>query len=356
MYIGQFLVELNFFFSWFNIAGIYASCIMVFTLFIIRSNYLVKLNPSVNTNKFFLGLLIGGLVSVLTAIILTTTSYMLFSTVLEVTECTLDKERASISGVEQNPKQLNNLNTNPHYTSGQDINYKYNTVKVTGKVISNKYGRIITFVGIIFLIVGGGYAFTTINLGFWGSFGAMSVGIGIPEEYTKGLAGLLILYLIFENDSLSEGQFKKTLLAAFGIAGLGFGALEALKYFGLYAKNNLEFDWYLLRATWCVTLHGAWAVITGALIITLLPKDPKLIKEKKGEIFGCLLLASIPTAIAHGLYNTTCFEIKSPSGFFGGFGLIPLLVGILSISTAIIVIETSLDDKNGELKPEQSFT
>jgi RsiW-degrading membrane proteinase PrsW (M82 family) len=149
--------------------------------------------------------------------------------------------------------------------------------------------------------------------------------------------------MVFDTKSLSEVQFRRAVLAAFAIAGLGFGAGEALKYFGTYAKEDAGAFWYGVRAVWCVTLHGAWTLIVGAMLSTSLPQDPKLLENKKADTFFMLLLASVPTAIAHGLYNTCCKQGE----------ILPWIVGGLSLFVAFEVVEAFLEEKQEEPKPEQ---
>jgi len=178
------------------------------------------------------------------------------------------------------------------------------------------------------LIIGAGYACTLLQLGFWGSFAAMSAGVALPEELTKAAAGLLILYLLFDTKSLSQVQFRRAVLAAFGIAGLGFGAGEALKYFGTYAQQDADIFWYGVRAVWCVTLHGAWTLLVGAMLTSFLSQDPTSLRNKKAATFYMLLLASILTAIAHGLYNTFCMQDSDIAWVVGGLSIFVALASI----------------------------
>ncbi len=119
-----------------------------------------------------------------------------------------------------------------------------------GAVAKNKAGLVAIVICILLLVIGAGYAFTVLKLGFWGSFAAMTAGVALPEELTKAAAGLLVLYMVFDTKPLSEIQFRRAILAAFGIAGLGFGAGEALKYFGVYAHEDAGLFWYGVRAVW----------------------------------------------------------------------------------------------------------
>lgn len=330
---GQFLVEPSAFLGWFNVLGIVAVGVMLFTLFKLRANYLLRLSPSVSPEKFGVGLGVGGALSIVSTLLLTTISLMSFGTVVELTNTDVNIDRARAAGIDQN--RYAPTRANPALVHG--------AARGLGAASKNKAGQVAIVVGILLLVVGAGYAFTLLELGFWGSFAAMSAGVALPEELTKAAAGLLVLYMVFDTKSLSEVQFRRAVLAAFGIAGLGFGSGEALKYFGAYAHENADVYWYGVRAVWCVTLHGAWTLIVGAILATSLPQDPKSLENKKADTFFMLLLASVPTAIAHGLYNTCCEHVK----------VLAWIVGGLSIFVAKVAIEDFLEEKPQEPHPEQ---
>lgn len=330
---GQFLVEPSEFLGWFNALGIVAVGVMLFTLFKLRANYLLRLSPGVTPEKFGVGLGVGGALSIVSTLLLTMTSLMFFGTVVELTDTDVNQDRARAAGLDQN--RYAPARTNPALVHG--------AARGLGAASKNKAGQVAIVVGILLLVVGAGYAFTLLKLGFWGSFAAMSAGVALPEELTKAAAGMLVLYMVFDTKSLSEIQFRRAILAAFGIAGLGFGAGEALKYFGAYAREDAGVFWYGVRAIWCVTLHGAWTLIVGAILTSFLPQDPKTLENKKAETFYALLLASIPTAIAHGLYNACCDQGE----------VLPWVVGGLSMFVAFGVVEAFLEEKPAEPAPEQ---
>jgi len=330
---GQFLVEPSEFLGWFNALGIVAVGVMLFTLFNLRENYLLRLSPGVTEEKFVTGLGVGGALSIVSTLLLTTTSLMFFGTVVELTGEDVNQDRARVAGIDQNRYQSTRPNTALVHVGARGL----------GAASKNKAGQVAIVVGILLLVVGAGYAFTVLKLGFWGGFAAMSAGVALPEELTKAAAGLLVLYMIFDTKSLSEIQFRRAVLAAFGIAGLGFGAGEALKYFGAYAHEDAGPFLYVVRAVWCVTLHGAWTLIVGAMLATSLPQDPKTLENKKADTFFMLLLASVPTAIAHGLYNTCCEHGE----------VLLWVVGGLSIFVAMAAIEGFLEEKSQEPQPEQ---
>lgn len=341
---GQFLVEPSEFLGWFNVPGIIAVGVMIFTLFNLRENYLLRLSPSLTPEKFFVGIGVGGALSIVLTLLLTISSLMSFGTVLELTGADVDQDRASVAGID-----LNQYAQSPTARAmrAMPTGLKVQAARRLRAVANNKAGTVAVVVAIVIfillLVVGAGYAFTVLNLGFWGSFAAMSAGVALPEELTKAAVGLLVLYMVFDTKTLSEVQFRRAVLAAFGIAGLGFGAGEALKYFGAYAHEDVSLFWYGVRAVWCVTLHGGWTLIVGAMLTTSLPQDPKALENKKANTFFMLLLASVPTAIAHGLYNACCEH----------GAVLPWIVGGLSIFVAMVTIEVFLEEKPQDPQPEQ---
>lgn len=306
---------------------------MLLTLSKLRINYVLRLCPGMTSEQFGVGLGIGGVLSIVLTLVLTTTSLMFFGRVIELTGADLDEGRVHAAGIDPNSRPSNSPNAALVYLGARGLE----------KATKNRAGQVAIVAGAILLVVGAGYAFTLLELGFWGSFATMSAGIALPEELTKAAAGLLILYMMFETKSLSEVQFRRAVLAAFGIAGLGFGAGEALKYFGSYAQDGSGISWYIVRAVWCVTLHGAWTLIVGALLSTSLPKDPNALENRMADTFFMLLLACIPTVIAHGLYNAYCQHDE----------VLPWVVGGVSMVVAIALIEGFLEEKADDSSPKQ---
>jgi RsiW-degrading membrane proteinase PrsW (M82 family) len=308
---GQFLIQPSEFLNWFNLPGIMAVGVMLYTLYRLHEKFICRLNPKVTQARFATGLAIGGATSIVSTLILTTAALVTFEMTQKWTGTVVNHSRVRTSGVDQNQ-----LTGQPTYSNESHVGFTFGR-----HAIKNPRASIFAFVvGILLLVMGFGYACTLLQLGFFGSFAAMSAGVGLPEELAKAAAGLLILYQVFDTKSLSGVYFKRAALAAFATAGLGFGAGEALKYFGAYANEGAGFEWYLIRAIWCVTLHGAWTLIVGATAIPFLPNDPA--KLKVDETFYLLLSVSIPVAIAHGLYNACCgYDAFLPWGIVGGISL-----------------------------------
>lgn len=326
---GQFLIEPSAFLGWFNTFGIAAVSVMIFSLFMLRANYILRLSPGFTPEMFGVGLMVGGALSIVATLLLTTTSLIFLGNVLSFTGKDVNQDRARVAGIDQ----VRYLSIRPNSA------LIHIGARGIGTVSRSKAGQVAIVCGILLLVVGAGYAFTLLKLSFWGSFAAMSAGVGLPEELTKAAAGLLVLYLLFDTKSLSQTQFRRAVLAAFGIAGLGFGAGEALKYFGVYAHEHAGVFWYGVRAVWCVTLHGAWTLLVGAMLANSLPQDPKALENKKAETFFMVLLASVPMAIVHGLYNACCEHAEVLS---------PWTVGLISILVARAVIEGFMVEKPEE--------
>lgn len=320
---GQFLVTPGDFLGWFNVLGIGAAVLMIFNLFWLRGAYISRLSPYLTTAGFSLGLGISGLVGILSTLLLTITSLMFFSTIMDLTGLKINQDAALVADVQQ---------SNYRAPSSADSYMVYGLNGGIQTANKSKVGQIFLLVCILLLIIGSGYAFTMLDLSFEYSFGAMSTGIGLPEEIAKAGTGLLLLYILFDTKRLSIIQFRRAVLVAFGIAGLGFGAGEALKYFGSYADQNASPFIYGLRAVWCVSLHGAWTLLVGAMLATSLPLNPSELKTNFADSVGIIPFFCVPIALIHGLYNTLCQHGENGCWLVGG----------LSLLAAVFVVESYL--------------
>ncbi|HIC89893.1 MAG TPA: PrsW family intramembrane metalloprotease, partial [Anaerolineae bacterium] len=309
--------------GWFIGFGIAAVVLMLFTLSKLRSSYVQKLSPTITADNFIAGLAIGGGVSIVSTLVLTFLSLAFFGTVIKFTGAKIDPTVAEVAGIDQSQFAVANTPWTGRIAA-----------QGARQAARNPRSRIVLVVGIILLAIGAGYAFTALELGFAGDFAAMSAGVALPEELTKAAAGLAILYLLFQTKDMSPTQFRRSVLAAFGIAGLGFGAAEALKYFGAYATQDAGVFIYAVRAVWCVTLHGSWTLIVGAILCSSLPQDPQELEKKGTDVFYAVLLACIPMLLAHGLYNACCEHA----------GILLWIVGGLSMFAADCTIEACCDD------------
>jgi hypothetical protein len=98
---GQFLVEPSDFLGWFTGLGILAVVLMLFTLSKLRGGFLFRLSPGVTTEKFGVGLGVGGALSIVSTILLTTTSVMFLGTLVKLTGKDVNQDRARAAGIDQ---------------------------------------------------------------------------------------------------------------------------------------------------------------------------------------------------------------------------------------------------------------
>jgi len=260
--------------------------------------------------------------------VLTLLSLEFFGTVVRITGAEVDPSIAEVTDVDV--RQHDNTRR-----TGYGQTYFPVLHSLEREIERNPKALIFLFiVAVILLVIGAGYAFTALQLGFAADFAAMSAGVALPEELAKAAAGIAILYLLFRTKDMSVSQFRRCVLAAFGIAGLGFGAGEALKYFGAYSCQGAGILTYAVRAVWCVTLHGSWTLIVGAILSFALPNDPRQLEESAERLFYTTLLACIPSVLAHGLYDACCKH----------GAMLLWTVGGLSILTAVVLVEAFCDE------------
>lgn len=186
---------------------------------------------------------------------------------------------------------------------------------------SFKKGKGLVFIAAVFaflMLIGGGYAFTAIQLPLWGHMIAFTVGVGITEELCKLLAVSVLLV-----PSLMIFRCRASLLP-YVMAGLAFGVGESFIYFKGYSDAGLDVTMYLIRAIWCVTLHVCWTVIVGRMIIDHLKETPTPEEFLTSKGFKVLLLI-LPAAALHGVYDAFCMH----DNLIGG-----LIVGMISIGWA----------------------
>jgi RsiW-degrading membrane proteinase PrsW (M82 family) len=165
---------------------------------------------------------------------------------------------------------------------------------------------------IVTLLVGGGYAFSFVEASLITHIFSCTIGIGFLEEAAKAFSAIIIFSMFY------KGNGYRHSLAPFVIAGLGFGAGEALHYFATYNLNEMGFGIYLVRAWWCVALHAAWTLIVGDFIIRAfngIPSIDQLSGDDYGKLIGCLL----PSMVMHGFYNAFCFH-NIPLSWVVGIG------------------------------------
>jgi len=229
-----------------------------------------------------------------------------------------------------------------------------------------KLGAVATFLSVVLLVIGGGYAFTAIDLsGFW-HFLAYSAGVGLPEETAKALVGIMIVLWI----ARSMGWLDRKIggrndcaffVGCFAIAGLGFGAGEALKYFGFYSRHDSGLVWYVVRALWCIPLHGVWTMLTGLIVYLIFEgqsyarvfevaggsfrQSPKKITDRLSKLGVISLIAAIPTALLHGLYDAAAWHdsiltwLVGLGCLFGGVKLVSFALQKVQSGEGLAAIE-----------------
>ena len=182
---------------------------------------------------------------------------------------------------------------------------------------------IIAIVVVLLLAIGAGYAFTAIDLPFWGHSLAYIAGVGLPEELAKAIAGVVLCNIVCRarpaNGQLIAGD-RKTLTICMLVAGLGFGAGESLKYFSEYSAGGLGLDAFVLRATWCVVLHSSWCVLAGVLL-DLANKSVKA-SEGAGALLIPFIMAVIPSAVLHGIYDASLLHVPNLGWIVGGASIL----------------------------------
>lgn len=335
---SQFLVELRCFFDWFDASGIFAVAIMITAVLQLRKWFVNRLSPTSTFGQFGTAIAVGGVVSISSSLFLTITALTFLPYASEFGLPVLPQFVHS-AGLDDNQNSLVNparRDTAESMPDNADRGKRLAWRSIRGEGRIGRYLRVIKLGIILLAVVGGGYAFTLFDLTFWPSFAAMSAGVGFPEELAKAAAGMLVLYAVFTPQNLPKIDFRRTVLVAFGTAGIGFGVFEALKYFGAYRAVDAGIFWYIMRATWCVTLHGAWTLIAGALLVRALPRNAGAIAHKWNNMLLQLVGVAIATAIIHGLYNAACMQ----------GGLLPWLTGGLSIIAAAIVVGDACTEKS----------
>jgi hypothetical protein len=172
--------------------------------------------------------------------------------------------------------------------------------------------------GWLVAVAGGGYAFVPMDLPIWGHMLAFSFGLGVTEELCKVVVVSLLLHPF-----IGVFEHRKSLLP-FVMAGLIFGSVEALVYFQDYIRDGCEPAVYMIRAYWSVLLHVSWAVISGWFVLRVFTTVPS-IKQVWGWQFLDLVMALLPAATLHGVYDAFCLHEQ----FWGVviFGIGSLLLG-----------------------------
>lgn len=206
-----------------------------------------------------------------------------------------------------------------------------NMAKVIGGLgKSGKSGKALggVLLGVAFLcLIGGGYAFTGLDLPLWGHMLAFSLGVGLTEELCKVAVAIILLHPLI-------GIFKhRRSVLPFVLAGLAFGAVESVIYFQDYLRAGCDLSIYLIRAIWCVLLHVSWTLIVGWLIIKKFKEIPTFAELWSEKIFT-LVWVVLPVAALHGIYDAFCVH-----GILGGV----VLSGLASLVFAYLIFDAYIE-------------
>lgn len=307
---GQFLTGPGAVFGFLSGFGIIGLGLGLWTLSTLRSRFAERLVPGMDAADYFQGIAAAAVISVVLTLVLQTVSVLFLGTTARLTNTavrSMDQSDSSGEAVLPGPRL-------PLRGLGAGIRRNR---RLTGILAG------LAVAAVLLLVVGAGYAFTALNLSFLGHLAAFSAGVGLVEEVSKAAAGFVILYGILSGGSgLTPEQFQRRVLAAFGMAGLGFGAGEALFYFGTYADTSSGPGIYAVRAVWCVSLHGAWTLITGELLAKHLPREAAGLEASGGDLTGRVIVSCIPALLLHALYNTCCLHGSGFCWVAGGVSLL----------------------------------
>jgi hypothetical protein len=204
------------------------------------------------------------------------------------------------------------------------------------------------------LILGMGYAESLAPRSFGEHIFSFVAGVGLLEELVKGLLGMLLACLVILGGSEPRPDARKPWLLAYAgvaflAAGMTYGAGEAIYYFQVYAGEGAPWWAYLVRAVWCVCLHGAWGAFTGVLAglagiayhgMEKEPAPPSPAPwDRIGEAqldarlaLGAGIMLCLPAAILHGLYDAACLHDNTIALMLGGVSLAacPILLALLA--------------------------
>jgi len=194
-------------------------------------------------------------------------------------------------------------------------------------LLSKKAGIVAVIVFLALFIIGGGRSFTQLDLSLWQHTLAYTFGVGLPEELFKLAVGLYFANRYVVNfDTLDKFDKRKLLayklkaIGIIGIAGIGFGFIEAIIYFMDYAKianHNEMVNAYIVRTIWCIPLHFSWTLIAGA-IATQLIFDTETSDEEGWFLIGAFFFGCI---VSHGLYDALAHHNNKYFWWVGGISM-----------------------------------
>jgi RsiW-degrading membrane proteinase PrsW (M82 family) len=179
---------------------------------------------------------------------------------------------------------------------------------------------------ILAFLVGWGYSRSLQPDSFGEHIFSFTLGTGVLEEAVKAVVGMIIFAVALDEFSRGEKVARRPALA-FILAGLSFGAGEAIFYFQAYSGMDLGPSYYVLRAVWCVLLHASWAFLTAVLLYVCVLRigDFSRDLELAAKAFLCIL----PAALLHGIYDACCMHSATAMWVVGGLCLAVSLFALL---------------------------
>jgi RsiW-degrading membrane proteinase PrsW (M82 family) len=190
-------------------------------------------------------------------------------------------------------------------------------------------GRIVLWIAAY--IIGWGYSRSLEPDSFVEHIFSFSLGAGVVEKLIKGFAGLFFFFFVLRGYSQDkygcETKSVPRTALAFTLAGLSFGAGEAIFYFQVYSSLGSEPSIYILRAVWCVLLHGTWSFLTGVLFgVVDSPGGPP---QSDAVAWAMLVGSLLPAVLLHGIYDACCVHSVTAMWVTGGLCLGAGLLGML---------------------------
>lgn len=326
---GQFLSKPGAAITFLSGLGIVGLGLLLWTLWIARRKYVARLVPAITDEGFIRAIGLGGALSIVLTLVLQTLSLVFLGVTVEITGAAANQVGQMRSSSSVPPVAIHG---GAHAVQG------------IGKSLSRNpraagVAAVVAVTLILLLVVGAGYAFSAIDLPFLPHFIAYTVGVGLLEECTKAVAGVVVCYWIVQQapDDTPKGHHRRV-MAAFGLAGLGFGAGEAFHYFGVYNELNAGMGWYAVRAIWCVALTCELDVDLWRIIASSLPVlwDKTIDLRKIG---GLILVSCIPSMILHGFYDAACLHGSS----------LCWVTGIVSMIAAMSLFESSIGEETPQV-------
>jgi hypothetical protein len=190
-----------------------------------------------------------------------------------------------------------------------------------GRNVKQVIGRVIFYV--LAYIIGWGYSKSLEPCSFLEHLCSFTLGIGVLEELVKALAGVFFFSVVLKHHDHSV----RRMALGFTLAGLSFGAGEAAFYFQVYSGMDSELSTYLVRATWCVLLHGTWSLLP-VLVLGVCDSMVGLDEQSDAVCSAVLVGSFLPSVLLHGIYDACCLHSEAAMWEVGGLCLVVGFLGV----------------------------